>query len=86
MSGPAPGNYRLQNFQTMWTVTTKPAGTEAQPGDVIKTEKGADHTFPEATKLVVSVGTGGQYSFRNLDTKFWIGSGVGSHVFIVYFL
>ncbi|PPR05883.1 hypothetical protein CVT24_006617 [Panaeolus cyanescens] len=80
MSGPAPGNYRLQNFQTMWTVTTKPAGTQAQPGDAIKTEKGADRTFPEASvmitqKIVVSAGIGGQYSFRNLEAKLWIGAG-----------
>ncbi|PPQ75001.1 hypothetical protein CVT24_010075 [Panaeolus cyanescens] len=76
MSGPAPGNYRLQNYQSQWTLTTKTSqGGVSQPGDVVKTEKGADRAFPEESKFIVSVGVGGQYSFRNLNTKMYIGSG-----------
>ncbi|PPR05884.1 hypothetical protein CVT24_006618 [Panaeolus cyanescens] len=80
MSGPAPGFYRLVNYQTNYTVTTKTNDEDvAQPGCPIRTEKGADRTYPEHSRLIVSKESGGQYVFRNLTTKMFIGCGQDEH-------
>ncbi|PPQ81736.1 hypothetical protein CVT24_003322 [Panaeolus cyanescens] len=75
MSGPTSGVYRIQNYRSRWSVTTKTDDGIAQPGDPIKTAKGAERTFPDESRLTVSIINGNQYTFQNIKTKMFIGSG-----------
>ncbi|PPR05886.1 hypothetical protein CVT24_006620 [Panaeolus cyanescens] len=80
LPGPTPGTYRIRNHQSKWTVSTETNDGIAQPGDPIKTVKGAQHNFPYPnTTLIVSTDGTGLYTFRNQKTKMFIGMGHDEH-------
>ncbi|PPQ76889.1 hypothetical protein CVT24_008745 [Panaeolus cyanescens] len=76
MTGPNPGFYSLQNIQSHGIITAQTNSGISMPGEIVKTDRDANSLFPEQSKLVVSQSSDGLYSFRNLSTRMWIGTGL----------